>query len=231
MPTEEPPGEKRLRSDAERNRKRILLAAREVFAERGFAATLDDVAHHAGVGVGTVYRRFPTKEALAEAVFDGRLEEMVQLTEHALEAPSAWDGFTEFLRVSTAQHAADRGLRDVALGAGFGTTHFAKAGEQMKPLVARLVERAQAEGTLRADVTLEDLPMMLLMISEVAHHSEGVRPDVYQRYLELFIDGLRAKPENGNLGAELTHDEVDAMAHQWLPTLDARRSGVIPAKS
>jgi AcrR family transcriptional regulator len=213
-----------LRSDAERNRTRILQAAREVFAERGFSATLDDVAHHAGVGVGTVYRRFATKEALAEAVFDGRLEELVELTEQALAAPSAWEGLTSFLRTSTAMHAADRGLRDMALGAGFGTTHFAKAGEQMVPLVMRLVERAQAEGSLRADVTLEDLPMMMLMISEVAHHSAGVRADVYQRYLELFIDGLRARPENGDLGPAVTHAEVDEMARQWLPNLEARRA-------
>jgi AcrR family transcriptional regulator len=224
MAAEEEPVERPLRSDAERNRKRILQAAREVFAERGFSATLDDVAHHAGVGVGTVYRRFPTKEALAEAVFDGRLEDLVEMIEQALAAPSAWEGLTTFLRTSTDLHAADRGLRDVALGAGFGTTHFAKAGEQMIPLITRLVERARAEGTLRPDVTLEDLPMMMLMISEVAHHSAGVRADVYRRYLELFIDGLRAAPENGDLGAALTHDEVDEMARQWLPNLEARRA-------
>jgi AcrR family transcriptional regulator len=229
MAAEEEPVERPLRSDAERNRKRILQAAREVFAERGFSATLDDVAHHAGVGVGTVYRRFPTKEALAEAVFDGRLEDLVEMIEQALAAPSAWEGLTTFLRTSTDLHAADRGLRDVALGAGFGTTHFAKAGEQMIPLITRLVERARAEGTLRPDVTLEDLPMMMLMISEVAHHSAGVRADVYRRYLELFIDGLRAAPENGDLGAALTHDEVDEMARQWLPNLEARRaSGARP---
>jgi hypothetical protein len=91
-------------------------------------------------------------------------------------------------------------------------------------LITRLVERARAEGTLRPDVTLEDLPMMMLMISEVAHHSAGVRADVYRRYLELFIDGLRAAPENGDLGAALTHDEVDEMARQWLPNLEARRA-------
>jgi AcrR family transcriptional regulator len=230
MSVEVETGDRPLRSDAERNRKRILQAAREVFAERGFSATLDDVAHHAGVGVGTVYRRFPTKEALAEAVFDGRLEDLVELIERSLAAHSAWEGLTSFLRTSTAMHAADRGLRDVALGSGFGTRHFAKAGEQMVPLITRLVERAVAEGTLRPDVTLEDLPMILLMISEVAHHSAGVRPDVYQRYLELFIDGLRAKPENGDLGSAPTHDEVDAMAKQWLPNLEARRSPGMAAK-
>ncbi|WP_435827485.1 TetR/AcrR family transcriptional regulator [Actinoplanes philippinensis] len=100
-----------LRRDAQRNRERIIEAAGEVFATRGFAATLDDVAHHAGVGVGTVYRRFPTKEELIDAVFTDRLEDLVTLAEEALTAPSAWEGLTGFLRTSARWHAADRGLR------------------------------------------------------------------------------------------------------------------------
>jgi AcrR family transcriptional regulator len=114
-----------LRRDAQRNRERILEAARDVFAARGFAATLDDVAHHAGVGVGTVYRRFPTKEALVEAIFTDRLEDLVTLVEEALAAPSAWDGLTDFLRRSARMHATDRGLRDAALS--MDEHHFAKA--------------------------------------------------------------------------------------------------------
>ena len=79
-----------LRRDAERNRQRILEAAAEVFTERGFAATLDDVARHAGVGVGTVYRRFPDKAALADALFDERIDALVTLAEQARDEPDAW---------------------------------------------------------------------------------------------------------------------------------------------
>ncbi|MFI5938183.1 TetR/AcrR family transcriptional regulator [Actinoplanes sp. NPDC051494] len=206
-----------LRRDAQRNRQRVIEAAREVFATRGLHATLDDVAHHAGVGVGTVYRRFPTKEALVAVILEDRLEEMVALAESALAAPTGWDGLTMFLGRATELHASDRGLRDVALSAGFGTEHHARKGERMAPLVRRLIERAQAEGSLRADVNAEDVPLMLLMISEVAQHCRDVRPDIFARYRRLMIDGLRARPVAGDLGRPLTPGDVTALSRDWLP--------------
>src|SRR3982751_2657327 len=90
--------ERPLRRDAQLNRERIVVAAREVFAAKGLNASLDDVAHHAGVGVGTVYRRFPTKEALLEVALDERFEEHVRAAEVALTAPTGWDGLVGFLR-------------------------------------------------------------------------------------------------------------------------------------
>jgi AcrR family transcriptional regulator len=212
-----------LRRDAQLNRQRILEAAREVFAVRGLAATLDDVAHQAGVGIGTVYRRFPTKEALVEAALEDRLAEFAGAAEAALSAPTGWEGFVTFLRVVADMHAADRGLRDVALGAGFGLRHHERIGERMEPLVRQLLERARAEGSLRPDVTAEDLSPLLMMISELAHHSHRVRPDLYGRYLQLIIDGLRCSPAAGDLGRPLSREDVDALAHQWLPSLEPRR--------
>lgn len=215
--------ERPLRSDAERNRLRILAAARDVFAERGVAATLDDVAHHAGVGVGTVYRRFPTKEALAEAVFVDRLAEVVATAERYAAEKDAWTGLIGFLQTCSEMHAADRGLRDVVLGEGFGTRHFAEAGERLEPLVLALVQRAQDEGTLRPDFDPHDIPILMMLVSEVAHHSAGVRPDAYRRYLKLLIDGLRASPDNHDLGAPLTREQLDEMAGQWLPKIEPPR--------
>jgi AcrR family transcriptional regulator len=212
-----------LRRDAQLNRQRIIEAAREVFAVRGLAATLDDVAHHAGVGIGTVYRRFPTKEALVEAALEDRLAEFAETAEAALRAPTGWDGLVAFLRIVAGMHAADRGLRDVALGAGFGLRHHERIGERMEPLVHQLIERARTEGSLRPDVTAEDLPPLLMMISELAHHSHPVRPDLYGRYLQLLIDGLRHSPGTGELGRPLTRDDVDALARQWLPSIEPRR--------
>jgi AcrR family transcriptional regulator len=212
-----------LRRDAQLNRQRIIEAAREVFAVRGLAATLDDVAHRAGVGIGTVYRRFPTKEALVEAALEDRLAEFAGAAEAALRAPTGWDGLVMFLRVVAEMHAADRGLRDVALGGGFGAQHHERIGERMEPLVHQLIERAHGEGSLRPDVTAEDLPPLLMMISELAHHSHPVRPDLYGRYLQLLIDGLRCAPETGDLGRPLTRDDVDALARQWLPSIEPRR--------
>src|ERR1700760_3898707 len=101
--------ERPLRADAARNRERILAAATEVFAERGLHVTLDDIARHAGVGVGTVYRRFADKDAL----IDERLAAFSQLAEEALAYESPWAGLERFLVSSLEQQAADRGLREL----------------------------------------------------------------------------------------------------------------------
>ncbi len=210
-----------LRRDAQRNRERILAAAHEVFATRGFAATLDDVAHHAGVGVGTVYRRFPTKEALIEAAFADRLGEVVAVAEQAADAPSAWDGLVEMLTRVTALHATDRGLRDAVLS--LDKHHFAGVEQRLRTLVEGLAERAKAEGTLRPDFAATDLPMILNMISEVARTCGGERPDAYGRYLRLIIDGLRAGSACTPLGEPLTSDDVAAAMTACVPPTEGRR--------
>src|SRR6059036_2995127 len=112
--------EQPLRRDAERNRQRILEAARELFAERGLGVTLNDMAHHAGVGVGTVYRRFPDKARLIDELFEQRLEEFVELMQAALDDPDPWQGFAAFLERALELQAADRGLRELILGAPGG---------------------------------------------------------------------------------------------------------------
>jgi len=215
--------ERPLRRDAQLNRERIIAAAREVFAARGLSASLDDVAQHAGVGVGTVYRRFPTKEALLEIALDERLEEHVRAAEAALAAPTGWDGLVEFLRRAAEMQAADRGLRDLVLGADFHARHQARARDRIEPPIRQLVDRAHREGSLRPDVTVEDLGPLLMMVSEVAHHGHAVRPDAYARYLQLLIDGLRRSPGTGDLGQPLTHDEVEALARHWMPRSQQRR--------
>jgi len=212
-----------LRRDAELNRQRIIEAAREVFAARGVAATFDDVAHRAGVGIGTVYRRFPTKEALLEVALDEQLEQHVRLAEEALRAPTGWDGLVAFLRETARLHAADRGLRDLALGAEIGARHFEQVRDRVVPLIGAVIDRARAEGSLRPDVTVEDLPLLMMMVSEVAHHSHAVRPDAYGRYLQVILDGLRRTGETGELGRPLSPEDVDALIRNWLPSAQQRR--------
>jgi AcrR family transcriptional regulator len=104
-----------LRKDAERNRQRILQAAAEVFTERGLGATLDDVAHHAGYGVGTVYRRFPDKAALADALFEQRIDLLVGLAERAYGEPDPWQGLVSFMERSAEMMATDKGLRQILM--------------------------------------------------------------------------------------------------------------------
>ncbi|GAA0446586.1 TetR family transcriptional regulator [Actinoplanes capillaceus] len=212
-----------LRRDAERNRQRIIEAAREVFAVRGVAATLDDVARQAGVGIGTVYRRFPTKEALLEVALEEKLREHVRVAEAALEAPTGWDGLTMFLRAAVRMQADDRGLRDVALGAELSLTLYDRIRARVEPPITALVERARSEESLRPDITVHDVPLLLMMVTEIAHHSHQVRPDLHDRYLQLLIDGLRRSESAGDLGRPPSSGDVDAVAKAWLPSAAARR--------
>src|SRR6187551_3752942 len=101
-----------LRADAERNRRRILVAAAEVFAKRGLDAGLDEIARHAGVGTGTVYRRFPDKALLIDALFESRIDSLLEVARTALARPDAWDGLVHFLEKSIEMQQADRGLKE-----------------------------------------------------------------------------------------------------------------------
>src|SRR3954464_11040589 len=109
-----------LRRDAERNRQRILAPAGELFTEGGLGVTLDDIAHHAGVGVGTVYRRFRDKEELIDALFDERMEAVLTAAEEALAADDPWLGLEGFFVSIFALQAADRGLRELAFAGRHG---------------------------------------------------------------------------------------------------------------
>src|SRR5882757_3645373 len=142
----------RLRKDAKLYRRRILAAAREVFRDRGVGATLNDVAHHAGVGVGTVYRRFSNKEELIDALFDDMVETVDGYVREALEEPDAWFGLTRSLEKVCEVQAFDRGLREVMLGTGRGPQRQRQMRERVGPSVDILVARAQQQGTLRADI-------------------------------------------------------------------------------
>ncbi len=180
-----------LRRDAERNRQRILRAAAEIFTEQGLQATLDDVARRAGVGVGTVYRRFPDKEALAGALFAERLNALVTLAEGALADPDEWGSLVSFLEQAGGLLAADRGLRQLFMFATYGRDRVGQARARMQPLVTKLVTRAQAAGVVRADLRPTDVPLIEFMLAGVAEYARDTRPDVWRRYLALVLDGLR----------------------------------------
>lgn len=187
-----PSTDRPLRRDAERNRRRILEAAQEAFAEDGLAVTLDEIARRAGVGVGTVYRRFPDKEQLIDALFEERIGEIAAIGEAGLRNDDAWAGLVSFLEQAAALHALDRGLKEVTLSGAHGRERVARARELMLPLVSRLVARAQEQGTLRADAAPTDLPIILLMLGELSDCTREVAPDVWRRYLGILLDGLRA---------------------------------------
>ncbi|GAA4697585.1 TetR/AcrR family transcriptional regulator [Phytohabitans rumicis] len=208
-----------LRRDAERNRRRILDAAQLLFAERGLDVSLDEIAAHAGLGVGTVYRRFPTKEALVDALFEDRLREVVAVGEQALADPDAWRALITFLEGTNTLQAFDRGLREVLLGRRFGHDRVARVRDALQPLVTRLVARAQEQGRLRADVAATDMPLIAIMLGAVVDYTRDVAPDAWRRYLSIIIDGLRAGPGAVTpLRPEpLTPDQVDDAMRSWHP--------------
>jgi AcrR family transcriptional regulator len=182
----------RLRKDAELNRLRILAAAREVFRDRGVAATLNDVAHHAGLGVGTVYRRFSDKEELVDALFADMVNTVEAYTREALEHEDAWTGLVTALEQVCEIQALDRGLREVMLGTGRGPQRQAQMATRVAPLVDQLVDKAQEQGTLRPDLLPSDLPVVQLMVAAVTDHTG--QPELWRRYLALLVDGMRACP-------------------------------------
>lgn len=186
--------ERPLRADAERNRQRILAAAAEEFAERGLSVTLDDIAHRAGVGVGTVYRRFPDKEQLIDALFAQRIDELVAVADAGLANPDALAGLEHFLERGLELQQTDRGLKELMHNSGLGAKRVAHARSQIAPRVIELVARAQASGQLRDDVVAPDMPLITFMIGSLMDITQDVRPDVWRRLLTIVLDGLRAGP-------------------------------------
>ena len=183
--------ERPLRRDAERNRLRILAAAAEVFTERGLDATLDDVARAAGVGVGTVYRRFPDKESLIAELFRDRIDALVTAAEQSCTLPDPWQGVASFLEFAAAAMAGDLGLRQLMMFGTYDRDQVCYARDRMRPVITRLVGRAQAAGVLRADFEATDVKMIAFMLASIAEYAAGVTPQVWQRYLPMRLDGLR----------------------------------------
>jgi len=202
----EPAGVRR-RKDAERNRRRLVDAAREVFRDRGVGATLHDVAHHAGLGVGTAYRHFANKDELIDALFGDMVETVDGYLRDAEEQPDAWLGLTRALEKTCEIQAFDRGLREVMLGTGRGSERQRQMRDRVAPRVDRLVARAQAQGKLRADIIPADFPILQLMVGAVTDHIG--QPGLWRRYLTIVVDGLRAGPgEPSPLPVEPVSDDA-----------------------
>jgi AcrR family transcriptional regulator len=178
---------KPLRADARRNRERILKAARAVFADHGVNSQIDDVAKRAKVGVGTVYRHFPTKEALLDALVRERFEEIAGYALQALEREDAWEGFCEMI-----WRAAERNAADLAFCEAIASTDKSAIVEEvgLARSTGLLIERAKAQGKMRGDVTDQDVPLMMIGASSVMRMSTTA--DAWRRYLTLMLDGLRA---------------------------------------
>lgn len=208
-----------LRRDAELNREKLVVAGRALFAERGADATLNEIAAHAGVGVGTAYRRFPHKQALFDAVFEQQVGDLEQVLRDALANPDPWAGIVEYLEQSLALQARDRGMAQVLTGRRVRPEQHDWERDRLAPMVDELTERAKAQGVVRMDVTGSDLVFIqigLIGIAETVRRKPGVGirddvEDLHRRYLWLMLDGIRTHPHQASrlpvppLTTEQTH--------------------------
>jgi AcrR family transcriptional regulator len=187
-----PPGERSLRADAQRNREKVLQAASEAFAARGYGVPLDEIAALAGVGPGTVYRHFPSKEALFEAVISARVDDLLDDARERGYAADPGAAFFGFLGRMGQEAAAKRDLPDAIAVDG-------ALQDAMRDAVGVLLHRAQQAGAVRPDVTMSDLFMLLKgLMRSLQDVPQGAAGDAQRdRVIAVVMDGLRP-PASGS---------------------------------
>jgi AcrR family transcriptional regulator len=180
-----------LRADAERNRRRILDAARDVFAEHGLGVGVDAVARGAGVGVGTLYRRFPTKHDLLAAVVEDVVTRLAVDIERHEEIEDPWAAFAAATAEFGGAIARDRGFYDVIHGTPELAGVAPAAKERLLGAIGRVLGRAQDAGLVRRDVIAEDVGTLCMVAARLPRWRLEGQPELWTRYLALALDGLR----------------------------------------
>ena len=204
------PDPRPLRSDARRNRERVLAAAREVFAERGLGAAVEDVARRAGVGVATVCRNFPTKQALVDAVISEVLGPLERAATEAARDPDPGRGFEQFVITLADFQASNRALaEEMASDARLSNDRLKR---ELRTALATLVGRAQAVGAVRADIGPADLAMLFLGLAHAAALVGDVDPELHRRFVHIALDGLRTPEPTALPGRALDFSDLDRPA-------------------
>jgi AcrR family transcriptional regulator len=180
----DPVVERVLRADARRNHEAVIGAAKKLFADEGLDAQMPDVAKAAKVGVGTVYRHFPTKEALLEALAREQFDTLTEWAREAQDAPDAWEAFTTLMWRGAELQASDRALMEAV--ADFKPS-VARQAEELHACMARVIARAQEQGTMRPDASGEDVRLLMCGLGSVMQ----MAGDGWRRYLTVMLDGLR----------------------------------------
>ena len=178
---------RRVRADAVRNRERLLAAADDAFAERGTEASLEDVARRAGVGIGTLYRHFPTRDDLVAALIEGEVHDLVALADDLLASPDPGVALRSWLTALIGHVTRYRGLASSLVDARCGEGRLSESCHRQEAAATALVERARDAGALRDDVAVADV---LDLVSALAWLAEGDRPVAPNRLLDLVLDGL-----------------------------------------
>jgi AcrR family transcriptional regulator len=177
------------RRDAERNRQKLIEAGRSLFAERGPDAPFEEVARLAGVGIGTLYRHFPTRDALVEVIYAEHIDEVLAAAQEAAATADAWAGLVGFLERVLELQARNLPLRGVFLR--HDDSALAERRRRIQPALARLVANAREQGCVRDDFTLGDLLLALWSFAPIFEATSEVASDVWRRHLQILLDGMR----------------------------------------
>lgn len=197
-----------LRADAVQNRRRIARAAREVFEERGLDAPLDEIAGRAGVGAGTLYRRFPTREDLVQAAFEDELETWAAIAEESLRCQDPWVGFSTFIERICGTMATNRGFSELIISR-LPTSEAAETfSERWTCALGSLVRRAQEAGALREDLVVEDILLFLMANAGVVQVTRCAAPHAWRRLVAFLLEACRAE-NTGPLPAAPTPLQTD----------------------
>jgi AcrR family transcriptional regulator len=226
-PTAEQP--RALRSDARRNRERITAVAAEVFGERGVNASLEDIAQRSAVGIGTLYRHFPTRQTLVEAIFQDKIEDLLRAAEQAATDPDAWNGFAAFLEHALQAQAANRGLKDVFTEYLPPSGTMADARTRVRRQIKQLLTRAQKQGSVRPDLAISDITMLFWATSRIIEATSEIAPNAWRRHLALALDAYRATGRPRLPARPLTEAQLEQAAQQLRAPSTPHTHQTVPA--
>ncbi|GLY01571.1 TetR family transcriptional regulator [Actinoplanes sp. NBRC 101535] len=204
MAASDPP----LRRDAERNRQLLLRTAYDLMASAGLDVSYEDIARAAGTGMGTVYRRFPQRQDLLDALFSEHIDTVIELAEQAARYDDAWAGLTWFLERQLEIEAKSRGLGELLRSRNQATALVRRAHERMTPLVAGLIARAVRTGQLPAGATPADFAAAHVMVGGVMDASRASAPQMWRRALRIALAGLRHADLSGDPPDEVIIDHL-----------------------
>ena len=205
-------GETRLlRRDAADNLRRILEAAAEVFAAQGLEATLADVAERAGVGVGTIYRRFSDKDALIAALVADQSARVIAVVDDAQHRSTGWESFCALVENLASLLISDLAIEELVLSEQM-RPHIGELLNELGPRVTTIIRRAQKEGSLRKGVTFGDLPPLLVMLISASDLTSAAQPGAWRRYLEFLLSAMHAdNPAPPPRTRALTAGEIESV--------------------
>ncbi|MET8357775.1 TetR/AcrR family transcriptional regulator [Micromonospora sp. NPDC005171] len=208
--SDSPPGSARpLRRDAQRNRDALLAAASDAFAREGLNASLEGIARQAGLAIGTLYRHFPTRLDLVQQAFEGKLQTWLAAAQASASASDPWQGFCGYLETLCELQADDSGMNDLA-SMHLPLPDFVHGKlTRIRELTQTIVDRAHEQGSLRADVTRQDLAFVMWAHSRVAAATREVAPDAWRRHLYLMLDAFGAANASPLPVPSMTQTEVD----------------------